>query len=311
MKNEVGLKLISMELGVSITTVSRALRDCSDISESMKAKVREKAVELKYTPNVLARSLVTGKSNFICVVVDSMKSPFFSVIVDELSVKLKNRGYNVCLLPVSNRFLERNNVKEAASIGAAAIISFLAPHKDAVEYAILLDKPLLIFGRGCEEQMVNKIYTDDIRGGEIAAEYLHKLGHKKLMYVGAEIHEVSGIRQRGFISKAKELGIDDIVVSQNDENEMFNYIKEGYKGIFCFDDQLVMQILSKVPQSEIDVVGFNGLFKNFAFNYYFSFPSISSNYSNMTDDAVNILIEQINTDGNYKYFDKKYDVEIV
>ena len=57
-----------------------------DISESMKAKVREKAVELKYTPNVLARSLVTGKSNFICVVVDSMKSPFFSVIVDELSV---------------------------------------------------------------------------------------------------------------------------------------------------------------------------------------------------------------------------------
>lgn len=311
MKNEVGLKLIAFSLGVSITTVSRALRDCSDISESMKAKVREKAVELKYTPNLMARSLATGKSNFICVIMDSMLSPYFSVIIDGISKKFQKLGYNICLLPTGNRFLDRNNIKEAAAVGAAAIITFLVPNKDAVEYSILFNIPLLVFGRSTPEKMVNKLYTDDITGGELAASYLINKGHKKLLYVGAELHEVSYIRQKGFVDKANEAGIQDVLVVENDDNVLMSAIENGYDGIFCFDDQLAMKVISKNLNKSIDIVGFNGIYENFGFKYFFSFPSIAPNYQQMIDDAVQILDEQINQDGNYNFVDKKYTVEIV
>lgn len=311
MKNEVGLKLIAFSLGVSITTVSRALRDCSDISESMKAKVREKAVELKYTPNLMARSLATGKSNFICVIMDSMLSPYFSVIIDGISKKFQKLGYNICLLPTSNRFLDRSNIKEAAAVGAAAIITFLVPNKDAVEYSILFNIPLLVFGRSTSEKMVNKLYTDDILGGELAASYLINKGHSKLLYIGSELHEVSYIRQKGFLDKANELGIQDVLVVENDESAFMNAIDNGYHGIFCFDDQLVMKVLSKNINKSIDIVGFNGIYENFGFQYFFSFPSIAPNYKQMIDDAVQILDEQINQDGNYSFVDKKYSVKIV
>lgn len=311
MKNEVGLKFISMELGVSITTVSRALRDCDDISEETKAKVREKAVELKYSPNVLARSLVTGKSNFICIIVDSIKSPFFTMVVDLLANKFIQKGYNILLLPTANRFLERNNIKEAAGSGAAAIISFIVPHKDAVEYAILLKKPLLLFGRSTSEKLLNKIYTDDVYGGELAAiKLIKELGHKKLMYIGAPIHEVNIYRQNGFINKAKELGVEDIKIANTDE-EVFENIKNGYKGIFCFDDQLVMGVLANVGRNEVDIVGYNGIYENFALKYFFPFPSIFPDYNKMTDDTVEIILDQLNQDGELNYVDRKYEVKLV
>ena len=71
---QVGLKKIAYELNVSINTVSRALRDCDDISEKMKQKVRDKAIELGYSPNNvedyvkknLKKSIAFVGSNFIC-----------------------------------------------------------------------------------------------------------------------------------------------------------------------------------------------------------------------------------------------------
>ena len=67
-KSKVGLKTLAEELNLSMTTISRALRDCDDIGEKTKQIVREKALELGYIPNATARSLAVGRTRTIALV---------------------------------------------------------------------------------------------------------------------------------------------------------------------------------------------------------------------------------------------------
>ncbi len=89
----VRLKDIAAELGVSVVTVSRALRDRPDIAEETKAKILDRVKRLNYRPNLTARSLVTGRSSLIGLVVPDLIHPFFAEIAKGLSAKLREKDY--------------------------------------------------------------------------------------------------------------------------------------------------------------------------------------------------------------------------
>src|ERR1700761_1427190 len=91
----VRLKDIARELGVSVVTVSRALRDRPDIAEETKARILARVKELNYRPNLTARSLVTGRSSLIGLVVPDLIHPFFGGIAKGLSAALREQGYYV------------------------------------------------------------------------------------------------------------------------------------------------------------------------------------------------------------------------
>ena len=88
-KSKVSLKTLADELNLSMTTISRALRDCSDIGDKTKKIVREKALELGYIPDSSARSLAVGKTRTIALVIDNLSSPYFSLIVEKMISQLK------------------------------------------------------------------------------------------------------------------------------------------------------------------------------------------------------------------------------
>jgi LacI family transcriptional regulator len=87
----VRLKDIAAELGVSVVTVSRALRNRPDIAEETKAKILERVKRLNYRPNLTARSLVTGRSSLVGLVVPDLIHPFFAEIAKGLSAKLREK----------------------------------------------------------------------------------------------------------------------------------------------------------------------------------------------------------------------------
>src|SRR6516165_9082844 len=89
----VTLKDIARDLGVSVITVSKALRDHSDISEETKARVLKRVKEMNYRPNLAARALVTGRSNLLGFVVPELMNPFFTEIVRGVSAALYGSGY--------------------------------------------------------------------------------------------------------------------------------------------------------------------------------------------------------------------------
>src|SRR5215472_17935523 len=85
----VTLKDIARDLGVSVITVSKALRDHSDISEETKARVLKRVKEMNYRPNLAARALVTGRSNLLGFVVPELMNSFFSEIIRGVSGALQ------------------------------------------------------------------------------------------------------------------------------------------------------------------------------------------------------------------------------
>src|SRR6266576_4822088 len=91
----VRLKDIARDLGVSVITVSKALRDHSDISQETKARVLKRCKEMNYRPNLAARALVTGRTNLLGFVVPDLLHSFFSEIVRGLSSALQGTGYTL------------------------------------------------------------------------------------------------------------------------------------------------------------------------------------------------------------------------
>src|SRR6202162_6714450 len=91
----VTLKDIARDLGVSVITVSKALRDHSDISQETKARVQKRCREMNYRPNLAARALVTGHTSMLGFVVPDFLHSFFSEIVRSVSATLQGTGYTL------------------------------------------------------------------------------------------------------------------------------------------------------------------------------------------------------------------------
>jgi hypothetical protein len=93
----VGLKTIAFELNVSVNTVSRALRDCDDISDETKLKVRQKAYELGYMPNNISQFIKRDGKNLISVVVNSFNNLYFNIVCEKLISLFKEKNYDFSL----------------------------------------------------------------------------------------------------------------------------------------------------------------------------------------------------------------------
>jgi len=89
----VKMKDIAADLGISLVTVSKALRNHPDISKKTRERVYAKVKELNYRPNLAARSLVTGRSSLVGLIVTDLIHPFFADVAKGLSAVLRERGY--------------------------------------------------------------------------------------------------------------------------------------------------------------------------------------------------------------------------
>lgn len=306
MRNDIGLKNIALELNLSVAAVSRALKDCDDIGETTKKKVISKAIEFGYVPAFKEKKV----NHTIAVFVDSLKSPYFGMIIENMIDELKKRDYRILLIPTYKNYAEKENFKEALSLGVDGIITFILPKEDAYQFALLYRMPVLLFGRFSEYDRLNVIYADDYNGGRLACEYLvHEKKAKKLCYIGVDDIECSDRRKRGFIDKAKASGIVDVKsVNYQSEAQIETLLKEGYRWLFCFDDHLANIILGSAHEENVDVVGFNGT--SLFYEYINDVTSIKADYPRMIKDAVEILLDRIAHPDSDKKIMRMYDVSL-
>jgi LacI family transcriptional regulator len=93
----VRMKDIATDLGLSVVTISKVLRNHPDISEETRARVLKRVQDLDYQPNILARSLVTGRSYLIGLIVPDLIHPFFAEIAKAISRVIRPRGYSLII----------------------------------------------------------------------------------------------------------------------------------------------------------------------------------------------------------------------
>lgn len=211
--NQVTIKDIARELGVSPSTVSRAMKDHPDISSATKAQVKELVERLKYKPNAIALSLRSRKSNTIALVVPEIIHHFFSSVISGIEDVAQEAGYNVMIFQ-SNESYERE-VAIAQSLGSIQVDGLLVSiAKTSMKFGHFKElmnegMPMVFFDRACEQIETDKVLVDDFNGAFNAVEYLIKTGCRRIAHYGAPQHLLIGYqRKRGYISALEKHGIE-------------------------------------------------------------------------------------------------------
>jgi LacI family transcriptional regulator len=179
------MKDIAQALGVSVVTVSKVMRDHQDIGPETRQRVLDKAKELSYRPNLTARSLVTGQSYQVGVIVPTLLHPFFAEVLEALSSTMKQNGYAVMI----------SSSMEDPAIEEAAIEQLLGHRMDGLIVASCSTSPakfqqlkeqgipFVMIDRFFPEFKTNFVGVDDRAVGRMATEHLIAMGCKRIAHI--------------------------------------------------------------------------------------------------------------------------------
>ena len=274
--NQITIKDIARELGISPSTVSRALKDHPDISQETKRLVNELATRYNYKPNIIALSLRSQRSNVIGVVIPELVHFFFSSVISGIEEVANKHGYSVMISQSGEDF----NREVAAcdvflnSIIDGMIVSVSKETNDYSHFKRFEDEgiPIVFFDRIIEEIHSDRVIIDDFDGAYQATEHLIIQGRRKIVHFSGPQNRLIGQnRLNGYLKAMRDNGvvIDEKLIIHCDTFqsalvETQKLIDSGVKfdSIFTVNDFTaagVIKILTrngiKIPQ-DVSVVGF-------------------------------------------------------
>ncbi|OJZ06506.1 LacI family DNA-binding transcriptional regulator [Sphingobacterium sp. 40-24] len=200
---------IARALGVTVSTVSRALNNVPTISEATRKLVLDKAKELNYSVNKLASSLSSGKSNTIGVIVPTMQIHFFAEAVHSIEKELKKHNYSLLLYQSNESFEDEvNGVKtllEAQVDGIIASLSLETQETSHFQEVINQRKCLIIFDRTHKNIPAPVVKLDDFKAGYLATQHLIEQDYRNIAFITTD-KEIAIFQDRfhGFEAALKE-----------------------------------------------------------------------------------------------------------
>ncbi|MDY4042629.1 MAG: LacI family DNA-binding transcriptional regulator [Marinifilaceae bacterium] len=206
------IKDIAEKLNISVSTVSRALKDNHEISAQTRKAVQDLAKELGYKPNPIAVALKTHKSYTIGVVVPQIVSTFFATVVRQIEEVADSHGYNVLVMSSNESMTkEKKNVDVLLANRADGIILSFAHETDNYDHVKMIQNlgiPLVLFDRTTNELEASKVVTDSVAGGFQAVQHLIFEGCKRIaLLMGPEHINTGGNRMRGYIKALETNGM--------------------------------------------------------------------------------------------------------
>ena len=270
----VTIKDIAKAVGVSHSTVSRALTGSKYVNEKTKEEIFKAIKELNYTPNMNARSLKTDKTYNIGIffsTIDNGTSPFvFQSVINNVYRNI-DKKYNVIVKGIDT--YEKNTINPKNYDGII-VVSQKSDDDDFIEEILEKEIPLVVINRKVDFNVVN-VFTDENIGTFKGIEELIKNGHKEIAIIeGIENFDSTKMRRTGYIKAFKNYNINinkDLVVSSDftvkggyiSTKELLNKEK-NFTAIFAFNDEMaagaMKAIIEKrlnVPE-DISILGFDG-----------------------------------------------------
>jgi len=224
---QVTIKDIAKELGISASTVSRALKDHPDISVKTKEAVNELAKKWHYKPNAVALSLRHSKTNVIGVIIPEIVHHFFSSVISGIEEVAHKAGYNVMMFQ-SNESFEREKANVQALLSSrvdGVLVSMSKETKDYSHFKELRDNgiPIVFFDRICNELSCDNVIVDDFAGAFSAVEHLIEIGCKRIAHLSAPQHMLlAQNRQKGYkqaLLKHKVSVDEDLIIKCDNYEE--------------------------------------------------------------------------------------------
>ena len=314
---QVTIKDIARELGISPSTVSRALKDHPDISVQTKKAVNELAEKLNYQPNIVALNLRQQKTNTIGVIIPEIVHFFFSTVISGIEDVAYTAGYNV-ILAQSNESYQRELTDLKALFnsrvdGMLLSISRETTNFDHIESIISKGIPIVFYDRMYNSPTSSKVIVDDYAGAKEAVTHLIEQGCKRIAHInGAPNLIISIERFRGYTDALKEHNleiIDDLIVScasgtfeegKRIANKLLS-LPVLPDAIFANNDPMAMGAMKAIKEKglkiplDIAVVGFSNWFLGELLEP--SLTTVDQPGFEMGQEAARLLIRQIEMNG--------------
>lgn len=275
------MKDIAKDLGLSVVTISKVLRDHPDISEETRARVLKHVKDRDYRPNILARSLVTGHSFLVGLIVPDLLHPFFAEIAKSLSSLIRPRGYSLIISSSEgDADLEAQEVRQLLAHQLdALVIASTAASGEQFDRLGEHSPPCVFIDRNFPGRPANFVGIDDMAAGRIATEHLISIGCRRIAHIGGRknstgISRLEGYRQ-ALLSHHISYSKDYVVSRTNVDTESRLQGGEAMRlllqrtprpdGVFCYNDPLAIGALDaildaglRIPE-DIAVIGCGNL----------------------------------------------------
>lgn len=209
---QITIKDIAKMLGVSPSTVSRALKDHPDISPETKKKITETAEKLNYNPNYLALSLKKSKSNTIGVIIPELVHFFFSTVISGIEDISIDAGYNVMVCQSNEKYqreiLNANSLLAHRVDGVLISVTKESESFDHIKKLITNNIPIVFFDRIVEEIETDVVVVDDYIGAYLATRHLLDIGRRRIVHLAApDILHIGHLRKKGYLKALDEFNI--------------------------------------------------------------------------------------------------------
>ncbi len=300
---------VAKRAGVSQSAVSRVFTPGASVSERTAEKVRKAADELGYRPNVLARSLITGKSHMIGLLVAYLEKHFYPDILEKLSNALQIRGYHVLIFMAdrSVRNLEKvlddiiDYQVDGIIMASAAISSQLATRCEAAGV------PLVLFDHNHDDERFSVVTSDNVAGARKVADFLVRGGHQRIGYIAGldkastqrdrELGFRSGLAAAGMELFAREIGDFDYEEAREAARRMFAK-EERPDAVFVANDNMAFAVIDvlrselglRIPD-DVSVVGFDDVVP--AAWPSFDLTTVRQDTDQLANETAETLIAQI------------------
>ena len=229
---QINLKDIALSLGISISTVSKALRDSYEIGENTKKKVVAKARELGYSPNPYAGFLRNQKSKTIAIIVPELTNNYFIQAISGAENIAQEYDYHLLIYTTNDDTVKEANILKHLMNGRVDGI-LMSVSNNTTSYSHINDVifggiPIVFFDRICHEIETAKVTTNDFTCGFIATEHLIKNGCKKIAYLSISEHlSIDHKRKQGYLEALNkyDISFDEKKVIQCSLDEKSNRSK--------------------------------------------------------------------------------------
>lgn len=203
------LKDLAHQLGVSIATVSRALRGSHEVSEEMRTKVKELAKQLNYRPNPFAQSLRKEAPRNIGVVVPNLVTHYYAAVLDGIEDYARQNGYSVFSCNSHEDYnREEQAIDNFISMHVEGIIACLS--QDTIDYSHFreiydMGIPLVFFARTCLQDLFSHVVANGAEAAQQATQHLIDNGCRRIAFIGGPNHlDMVKRRKHGYLEALRE-----------------------------------------------------------------------------------------------------------
>jgi LacI family transcriptional regulator len=263
------MKDIARDLGVSVVTVSKVLRNHSDIGEQTRKRILQRMKELNYQPNPAARTLVSGRTNLVGLIVPDLVYPFFAQVAKGISAKLRAQEYSLIISSSEDDpNMERREIDQMLARRVDALI-LASVQSSAESLNKMQDRgiPCVLLDRKLPGVPANFVGIDDVNAGMIATNHLVEIGCKTIAHIGGSDVSTALDRQSGYsIALAKRgLGLPPEYIVKyghgDDAGDATGYnsmkqllqLKPRPDGVFCCNDPIAMGALRAILDAGLQI----------------------------------------------------------